>query len=41
MFPATTPTPTQPRPNRVPPRWFSLPVVRETPLPHAQAGSAW
>jgi hypothetical protein len=41
MFPTTAPNPTQPRPNRVPPRGFALPVVRETPLPHVQSGSAW
>jgi hypothetical protein len=41
MFPAVTPNPTQPRPNRVAPRLFALPVVRETPLPQSQAGSAW
>ena len=39
----TTPAPTasQPRPNRPAPRSFSIPVVRETPLPQAQPGSAW
>jgi hypothetical protein len=40
----TTPAPTattQPRPNRIAPRWFTIPVVRETPLPQATAGSAW
>jgi hypothetical protein len=41
MFPASSPTATRPRPNRVGPRWFALPVVVETPLPQAQAGSAW
>jgi hypothetical protein len=41
MYTAPTQTATQPRPNRVAPRWFALPVVRETPLPQATAGSAW
>ena len=41
MFPSHEPTPIRPRPNRVAPRWFSLPVVRETPLPQAPAGAAW
>ena len=38
---STTYTATQPRPNRIPPRWYSLPVVREVPLPPSQPGSAW
>jgi hypothetical protein len=41
MFSTQPPTPNQPRPNRVAPRWFALPVVRETPLPQSPAGSAW
>jgi len=36
-----TQTATQPRPNRITPRWFSLPVVREVPLPQTQPGSSW
>jgi hypothetical protein len=31
----------RPRPNRRPPRWYTLPVVREIPLPPAPAGTAW
>ena len=27
--------------NRITPRWFALPVVREIPAPPAQVGSAW
>ena len=41
MFSTHAPTPAQPRPKRVGPRWFALPVVRETPLPQAPADSAW
>jgi hypothetical protein len=41
MFPTAAPAPTKPRPNRVAPRAFAQPVVRETPLPHAAAGPAW
>jgi hypothetical protein len=41
MLTTPAPTATQPRPNRVAPRWFAIPVVRETPLPQAPAGSAW
>ena len=41
MFTAPMPTATKPRPNRVAPRWFAIPVVRETPLPQTPAGSAW
>jgi hypothetical protein len=41
MFPFPAPTATQPRPNRITPRGFAMPVVRETQLPSAQAGTAW
>jgi hypothetical protein len=41
MYATPAPTVTQPRPNRIAPRWFAIPVVRETPLPQTAAGSAW
>jgi hypothetical protein len=43
MFPVTSQTsaPTDLRSNRITPRWFVLPVVREVPAPPAQVGSGW
>jgi hypothetical protein len=41
MLPTTAPLPTKPRPNRVAPRWYAQPVVRETPLPVVPVGPAW
>jgi hypothetical protein len=32
---------TSARNDRVTPRWYVLPVVREVPTPPAQVGSAW
>jgi hypothetical protein len=34
-------TATQTKSNRISPRWFALPVVREIPAPPAQVGSGW
>jgi len=41
MSPLSAPTPNQPRTDRIVPRWFALPVVREIPTPPAQVGSGW
>ena len=37
----TSVPPSSLRSDRLTPRWYVLPVVREVPAPPAQVGSAW